>query len=134
MPLGRLGIACVLVAAVLPAACGGSGGGDVSASEIAEEPDRYVGDHVVVEGSVSNPIDHRVWEIADGRIFVIYDRGLTRGLERGDSVRVSGTVHPLERETIEGELGINIEDHFFDEPFLQDDVALVAHDVVRLER
>jgi hypothetical protein len=134
MALARLVIACALAAAVLPAACGGSGRGDVSASDIADDPDRYLGDDVVVEGSVSNPIDHRVWEIADGRIFVIYDRGLRRGLERGDAIRISGTVRPLEQKTIEGELGINIEDHFFDEPFLQDDVALVADDVVRLER
>jgi hypothetical protein len=134
MALGRLVIACALAAAVLPAGCGGSGRGDVSASDIAGDPDRYLGDDVVVEGSVSNPIDHRVWEIADGRIFVIYDRGLRRGLERGDAIMISGTVRPLEQKTIEGELGINIEDHFFDEPFLQDDVALVADDVVRLER
>jgi hypothetical protein len=50
----------------------------------------------------------------------------------GESLRVSGTVHPLDKATIENEIGVNIEDHFFDEPFLDDDVAIVADDVTRL--
>ena len=88
----------------------------------------------MLEGEVSNPIDHRVWEIADGKLFVIYDRGLDRGLEQGQRLRISGTVQPLERRTIEGELGINIEDHFFDDAFLDDDVAVVADEVTRTGR
>jgi hypothetical protein len=103
-----------------------------SPSEIAASPEQFFGEEVTIESEVSNPIDHRVWEVADGRVFVIYDRGLDRGLEQGERLRVSGTVQPLARGTIEGELGVDIEDRFYGEVFLYDDVALVAHDVVRL--
>ena len=126
--------ALLALVAVL-AGCGNSDGGpEPSASAIAKSPDRFLGEEVTIESRVSNPIDHRVWEVAGHRIFVIYDRGLERGLSQGERLRMSGTVRPLERSVIEGELGINIEDHFFEQPFLDDDVALVAAEVTRLGR
>jgi hypothetical protein len=123
--------AVVLLLAVT--GCGGSGTPpEASPAEIAATPERFFGEEVTIEGRVSNPIDHRVWEVADGKLFVIYDRGLDRGLREGEPLRVTGEVRPLERRVIEDELGIDIEDHFFDEPFLDDDVAVVAKDVARL--
>jgi len=122
--------------ASLTLALAGCGGGrdEVSPQEIVADPPGYFGEDVVVESTVSHPIDHRVWEMAGGRLFVIYDRGLDSGLAVGEPLRVVGTVQPLERAMIEGALGVNIEDHFFDEPSLDDDVALVADSVTRLER
>jgi hypothetical protein len=90
---------------------------------------------VTIESPVSNPIDHRVWEVTDGTIFVVYDRGLDRRrLDEGELLRVSGAVWPLERLVIEDELGINIENHFFDDAFLDDDVAIVADEIARIQR
>jgi hypothetical protein len=127
----------VFLVAVLAFAAVGCGGGDelptnATASDVATNPEVFFGEQVTIEAQVSNPIDHRVWEMAAGSLFVIFDRGLERGLAQGERLRVSGTVRPLERSLIEGELGIDIEDHFFAEAFLEDDVALVATDVARI--
>lgn len=126
----------MIVCLVGAVGCGGDSdrGRDTWPSEITAFPERFFGEDVTIESDVSNPIDHRVWEVANGRVFVIYDRGLDRGLEEGERLRVSGTVRPLERRMIEDELGIDIEDHFFDDAFLDDDVALVADDVTRLQQ
>jgi hypothetical protein len=122
----------VLLYTFVAAGCGGDDAPMTSPSEFAASPEQFFGEEVTIESEVSNPIDHRVWEVADGRVFVIYDRGLDRGLEQGERLRVSGTVQRLERGTIEGELGMDIEDHFYAEAFLDDDVVLVADDVARL--
>jgi hypothetical protein len=131
----RSRLTIIAVSALVAVGCGGGGegGSDTSASAVAANPEAFFGDEVTIEAPVSNPIDHRVWEVAEGRLFVIFDRGLDRGLEQGERLRVSGTVRPLERSVIEGELGIDIEGHFFDDAFLEDDVALVADEVTRLQ-
>ena len=113
-------------------ACGSEARADPEVGELLAEPERYAGETVTFEAAVSNPIDHRVWEMADGRLFVVYDRGLSSGLAVGERLRVTGSVQDFDKETIEGDLGVNIEDHFFDEPFLRDDTAFVAESVERL--
>lgn len=114
------------------AGCGSRTPDDPGVGELLAEPERYAGETVTFEAAVSNPIDHRVWEMAEGRLFVIYDRGLSSGLAAGERLRVTGSVQDFDQETIEGDLGVNIEDHFFDEPFLRDDTAFVAESVERL--
>ena len=133
MPRSRLTI--IAVSGLVAVGCGGGGADrpDTSASDVAGNPQAFFGDEVTIEARVSNPIDHRVWEVAEGRLFVIFDRGVDRGLEKGERLRVSGTVRPLERSVIEGELGVDIEDHFFGDAFLKDDVAIVADEVTRLQ-
>lgn len=126
----RHGLATAL-AACFVVACGGDGR-PTSLEDVLEHPDRFLGEQVTIESEVSRPIDHRVWEMAGGKLFVVYDRGLDRGLEEGERLRVEGTVRPFDKETIEGELGVNIEDHFFTEPFLADDTVVVAETVTRL--
>jgi len=121
----------VLVCAL--AGCGAVGSGEVDVGELLGDPEGYAGETVTVESAVSNPIDHRLWEMADGRLFVVYDRGLDRGLAEGEQLRVTGAVYDFDRQTIEGELDVNIEDHFFTDDFLQDDVAFVAESVERLD-
>lgn len=81
---------------------------------------------------MSRWIDHRVWEMKDGRVFVVYDRGAQTAPRPGDVLRVTGQIQPFDRSVLEGELGVNIEDHFYDDDFLQDDVLVVASDIERL--
>lgn len=123
--------ALAATAAVLTA-CGSDAPDGPGVAELLAEPERYAGETVTFEAAVSNPIDHRVWEMAEGRLFVVYDRGLSSGLAVGERLRVTGSVQDFDKETIEGDLGVNIEDHFFDEPFLRDDTAFVAESVERL--
>jgi hypothetical protein len=123
----------VLVA--LLGACGGDGGAETTAvRQIVSDPQGYYGEEVTVESTVSREIDHRVWEMADGRLFAIKDEPVDPFPRNGERLRLTGTVRPLERRTIEDELGINIEDHFFTDDFLADDVALVVETLERLER
>jgi hypothetical protein len=124
-----------IISTLVLVGCGGDGDGGpkTSPSDVVNSPERFFGEGVTLETKVSNPIDHRVWEVAGGRLFVIYDRGLERGLQNGERLLVRGTVWPLERHAIEGELGVNIEDHFFDDAFLDDDVAIVADHVSRIQ-
>jgi hypothetical protein len=79
---------------------------------------------------VSNPIDHRVWEMANGRLFVIKDDSLGRAAVRGEAMRVWGVPVPFTKRAIELRRGVNIEDHFFTDDFLADDTAVISHWVV----
>jgi hypothetical protein len=78
--------------------------------EIVGDPERFVGRTVVGEAAVSNPIDHRVWEMANGRLFMIEGDSAQPPPKPGQVLCVEGTVCPLRPATIEGELGIDIED------------------------
>jgi hypothetical protein len=136
--MGRIGylIQPIVAGLVVAAGCTSDGGSPrpAAASEIIAAPDRFLGETVTIEAEVSKQIDHRVWEMADGRLFAISDRGVDPAPSRGERLRIIGSVHRLERETIEKDLEINIEDRFFDDASLQDDVAIVTEDVTRLRR
>jgi hypothetical protein len=132
-------VAALVLAALQSAGCGGgtdkgSAEDGPTVSELVAEPEGYYGQETTIEAVVSRQMDHRVWEMAGGRLFAIYDRGFSQDAPSpGDRLRLTGTPEPLDQARIEGELGVNIEDHFFAEPFLQDDVAFVAEDVERLD-
>lgn len=132
---GRLwALLAVGVALTIAVGCSGEDGprATVPAQRIIDTPQSYFGKEVTIEAEVSKQIDHRVWEMANGRLLAISDRGIDPAPRRGELLRVRGAVHPLERGRIENELGVNIEDYFFEDPFLADDVAIVAEDVSRL--
>lgn len=133
----RTGLALALASAILAGCGGGSTADTVSADEIGGAPKRYyvlaaVGEAVTIEAQTSRRIDHRVWEMGGGRLFVIFDRGIDPAPGPGDALRVSGTVYPLQKAVIEGELGVNIEDRFFTDASLSDNVAIVADEVARI--
>jgi len=130
-------VGALLTLLPVAAGCGGSSGsngssGNVTVQKIASQPKTYYGDQVTIETTVSKKIDHRVWEMADGKLFVIYDPGMTHAPIPGDRLRVEGTVRPLEKSTIEGRLNVNIENHFFSDQFLSDDATIVASNVTRV--
>jgi hypothetical protein len=128
-----LRLLAAIVALTIGVACAGEGPGDaVPVQRIIDAPESYFGEEVTIEAEVSKQIDHRVWEMADGRLIAISDRGVDPTPRRGELLRLTGSVHPLEKGSIEDELGVNIEDHFFADPYLDDDVAIVADDVLRL--
>lgn len=121
--------ATIAAAVLLLAACGG--GGEPTVEEVVADPQSHFGQTLTFESRVSSPIDHRVWEMADGRLFVISDDPVQPPPEEGEVLRVTGTVRQFDKQTIEGELGVDIEDRFYDEPFLADDVVIVVDSVER---
>lgn len=104
----------------------------VRPSVLVSKPRRYYGRRVTFLAKVSRRMDHRVWEMANGRIFAIYDPGLAQAATEGEKLRITGKVWPLRKRVIEQKVGVNIEDHFFSDGFLRDDVAVVASAAMRL--
>lgn len=100
---------------------------------IVRNPARFYAVTVRVRARVSRWIDHRVWEMAGGRLFMIKDRGVDPAPRPPERFRIIGTVYPMEPAIIEGRLGINIEDHFFADDFLDDDVAVVVRAYLRAD-
>jgi hypothetical protein len=121
--------ATIAAALIVLAGCGGNG--EPSVEQVVSDPETHYGESLTFESRVSNTIDHRVWEMAGGRLFLISDESVKPPPENGEVLRVTGTVRQFDKQTIEGDLGINIEDHFFHEPFLADDVAIVVDTVER---
>lgn len=102
------------------------------ARAIVGSPERFYGKTVRFETRVSRWIDHRVWEMANGRLFVIKDVGVDPAPRPPELMRVIGTVYRFTPAAIEKRAGVNVEDHFFTDDFLGDDVAVVAQAVLRV--
>lgn len=132
-PAWRAAGAVAFASLAILGGCGGSDPEITPVGEITADPRRHYGDEVVVETTVSRQIDHRVWEMAHGRLFAIRDEPLHPLPTTGERLRLRGTIRPLEKQTIEAELGINIEHHFYTDPFLADDFAFVVASVERLD-
>ena len=127
----------IVLAAVVVALAAAAGAGATldrtPVQQIIRSPEQFYGETVRFESQVSRQIDHRVWEMANGRLFLISDDPVNPPPRDGDVLRITGTVHPLTPEVIEDRLGINIEDHFFTDDFLADDVAVVVKALLRVE-
>ncbi|MDQ4078361.1 MAG: hypothetical protein M3220_19210, partial [Chloroflexota bacterium] len=97
--------------------------------EIAEDPEAFVGQRVTVRGPVSEQINPRAFRLeADGdEIAVLISGRLRRELEAGESLRVQGTVREFEREAIEEELGVELEDELVEE--LEGETVIVASSI-----
>ena len=101
-------------------------------SAIVRHPARYYGKAVWIQATVSKHIDHRVWEMANGRIFAIKDDSTHPAPQPGDVFRLAGRIWPLKRSVIHGRLGIPIEQHFYTDAFLRDDTVIVVHHLLRV--
>lgn len=121
--------ATIAAAAIVLAGCGGDG--EPTVADVVDDPQSHYGESLTFESRVSNAIDHRVWEMANGRLFVIRDESVQPPPENGEVLRITGTVRQFDKQTIEGELGIDIEGRFYDEPFLEDDVVIVVEALER---
>jgi hypothetical protein len=76
-----LWLSAVVLAMAHPIGAGwgeGSSMDTVPAQEISAAPERHYGEDVAIEAEMSRRIDHRVWEMANGRLFVIFDQRQSR--------------------------------------------------------
>lgn len=91
--------------------------GAVTLTDITDNPERFFGQTVTVDGEVNVVHSPNAFTIAEdatldlGEILVLHDRPLTRELrEEVERVRVTGTVREFTRTEIERDLGLELDD------------------------
>ncbi|MDQ4078178.1 MAG: superoxide dismutase family protein [Chloroflexota bacterium] len=85
---------------------------DVAVADIVDDPEQFIRQTVRVRGTVSEPISLRAFRLSedDEEIAILTMRPLVRAVEQDEALRVMGTVREFERDEIEEELGVELED------------------------